>query len=205
VTAYPAASLPYPTTLGGTQVLFDGVPAPLLYASANQINAVVPYEVRAPVTKMTVQGAAGTDGPRAMPVADAVPAIFTFDSSGIGQAAVLNQDNTYNTVSNPAARGSIITFYATGTGLMNPPVADGSVTSTSLPPNRQPTPKLPISVQIRGQDAQVQYAGAAPGYVSGLLQVNVQVPTNINFGNLIPLSLTVGSFTSQLQVSIAAK
>jgi len=35
--------------------------------------------------------------------------------------------------------------------------------------------------------------------------VNVQVPTNINFGNLIPLSLTVGSFTSQLQVSIAAK
>jgi len=53
------------------------------------------------------------------------------------------------------------------------------------------------------QYAQVQYAGAAPGYVSGLLQVNVQVPTTINFGNLIPLSLMVGSYTSQLQVSIA--
>jgi uncharacterized protein (TIGR03437 family) len=186
----------------GTQVLFDGLPAPMLYASANQINAVVPYEVKAPITKMTVQGAAGTDGPRAMPVADAVPGIFTYNSSGIGEAAVLNQDGTYNSIANPAARGSVITFYATGAGLMNPPVADGAVSPLSLP---LPQPKLPVSVQIRGQDAQVQYAGAAPGYVSGLLQVNVQVPTTINFGNLIPLSLMVGSYTSQLQVSIAAK
>jgi uncharacterized protein (TIGR03437 family) len=205
VTAQPAASAPYPTTLGGTQVLFDGVPAPLLYASANQINAVVPYEVKAPVTEMTVEGAAGTDGPRAMPVAGAVPAIFTYNSSGIGEAAVLNQDGTYNSIANPAVRGTVITFYATGTGLMNLPVADGSVTPVSLPPNQLPTPKLPVSVQIRGQDSQVQYAGAAPGYVSGLLQVNVEVPTTINFGNLIPLSLMVGSYTSQLQVSIAAK
>jgi uncharacterized protein (TIGR03437 family) len=88
---------------------------------------------------------------------------------------------------------------------MNPPVPDGSLASLSSPPSQQPAPKLPVSVQIRGQDAPVQYAGAAPGYVSGLLQVNVQVPTTINFGNLIPLSLTVGSSTSQLQVSIAAK
>ncbi|MGA2271405.1 MAG: SBBP repeat-containing protein [Bryobacteraceae bacterium] len=202
VTAYPAASAPYPTKLGGTEVLFDGVPAPILYVSANQINAVVPYAVKAPATNMKVNGAAGTDGPRAMPVADAVPAIFTYNSSGIGQAAVLNQDNTYNSIANPAVRGSVITFYATGAGLMNPPVADGSLAPLFLP---LPAPKLPVSVQIRGQDAPVQYAGAAPGYVSGLLQVNVQVPTNINFGNLIPLSLTVGSFTSQLQVSIAAK
>ena len=203
VTAYPAASATYPTTpLGGTQVFFDGMPAPLLYVSANQINAVVPYGVKAPVTEMTVKGAAGTDVPREMPVADAVPAIFTYNSSGIGEAAVLNQDGTYNSIANPAVCGSVITFYATGTGLMNPPVADGAVSPMSLP---LPQPKLPVSVQIRGQDSQVQYAGAAPGYVSGLLQVNVQVPTTINFGNLIPLSLMVGSYTSQLQVSIAAK
>ena len=205
VTAQPAASASYPTTLGGTQVLFDGVPAPMLYASANQINAVVPYEVKAPVTEMTVKGAAGTDGPRAMPVADAVPAIFTYNSSGIGEAAVINQDGTYNSIANPAPLGSVITFYATGAGLMNPLATDGSVTSLSLPPDQQLKPKLPVKVQIRGQDSQVQYAGAAPGYVSGLIQVNVQVPTTINFGNLIPLSLMVGSYTSQFQVSIAAK
>jgi uncharacterized protein (TIGR03437 family) len=32
-----------PTQLGGVQVLFDGVAAPLLYASSNQINAIVPF------------------------------------------------------------------------------------------------------------------------------------------------------------------
>ena len=30
------------TTLGGVSVLFDGAPAPLLYASASQINVLVP-------------------------------------------------------------------------------------------------------------------------------------------------------------------
>jgi uncharacterized protein (TIGR03437 family) len=38
-----------------------------------------------------------------------------------------------------------------------------------------------------------------------MLQVNVQVPTTINFGNLVPLSLTVGNYSSQFQVSIAVK
>jgi hypothetical protein len=33
------------TILGNTQVLFDGVAAPLIYVSANQINAIGPYEL----------------------------------------------------------------------------------------------------------------------------------------------------------------
>jgi endo-1,4-beta-xylanase len=33
------------TNLGGTQVLFDGVPAPLIYALTGQSSAIVPYEV----------------------------------------------------------------------------------------------------------------------------------------------------------------
>jgi hypothetical protein len=32
----------YPTLLAGTQVTFDGIPAPLLYVSASQINTVTP-------------------------------------------------------------------------------------------------------------------------------------------------------------------
>jgi hypothetical protein len=34
-----------PTTLGGIQVTIDGTPAPLLYVSATQINAVVPLKL----------------------------------------------------------------------------------------------------------------------------------------------------------------
>jgi uncharacterized protein (TIGR03437 family) len=39
-----------PTTLAGIEVLINGVPAPLLSAGPNQLNAVVPYEVAASAT-----------------------------------------------------------------------------------------------------------------------------------------------------------
>jgi uncharacterized protein (TIGR03437 family) len=192
----------FPTTLGGVRVLFDGVPAPMLYVGPTQINAIVPNGIKSPVTQMTVQNGILSDGPHALPVAPAVPAIFTANSAGFGQAAVLNEDGTYNSVSNPAARGSTITFWAVGAGVMNPAVTDGAVSPGSLP---LPVPQLPVTVQIRGVDAIVQYAGAAPGYVAGLLQVNVRVPDSVNFGNSVPLTLLVGGQPSQFNVTIAVK
>jgi uncharacterized protein (TIGR03437 family) len=59
-----------------------------------------------------------------------------------------------------------------------------------------------VTVSTRGVDAVVQYAGAAPGYVSGLLQVNVVAPTSIDFGNLVPLMVNLGSFGSRTNVTI---
>jgi uncharacterized protein (TIGR03437 family) len=188
-------------SLAGVTVSFDGVPAPLLYVSATQINAVIPYGLSAATTQMTVTYDGQSYGPIVLPVAAAVPAIFTATQSGHGQAAVLNQDGTLNSIANPAARGSVITFFAEGAGVMNPGVSDGSVsTGPTLP-----VPALPATVSIRGVDAVVQYAGAAPTYVSGLLQVNVVVPTSIDFGNLVPLMLNLGSFGSQPDVTIALK
>jgi uncharacterized protein (TIGR03437 family) len=187
---------------GAPAVTFDGIPAPVLYAGANQINAVVPYGVGSASTQMTVQFNGQSYGPIAMPVAAAVPGIFTLDGSGHGQAAVLNQDGTLNSISNPAARGSIITFFACGAGLMTPAVADGTISPLTVP---LPAPVLPVTVAIRGVTSTVQYAGAAPGYVSGLLQIDVQVPTSIDFGNLVPLMLNLGSFSSQLDITIALK
>jgi uncharacterized protein (TIGR03437 family) len=203
VIAQPVPGSAYPTLLGGTRVLFDGVPAPLLYVAANQVNAVVPYGIKSPVTEMTVERGGISDGPRPLPVAPAVPGIFTANSAGFGQAAVLNEDGSYNSVANPAARGSIIVFYAVGAGAMTPPVGDGAVSPESLP---LPMPQLPVTVQIRGVDAGVPlYAGAAPGFVSGLMQVNVRVPDSINFGNSVPLTLLVGGQASQSNVTIAVK
>ncbi len=189
------------TSLAGVTVTFDGIPAPLLYVSTMQINAVVPYGLTAASTQMTVAYNGQSYGPVPMPVAAAVPAIFTATQTGHGQAAVLNEDETLNSIANPAARGSVITFFAEGAGAMSPSVSDGSVTGSS----NLPMPALAVNVSIRGITATVQYAGAAPGYVSGLLQVNVVVPTSIDFGNLVPLMLTVGNYTSQLDVTIALK
>jgi uncharacterized protein (TIGR03437 family) len=169
---------------------------------ANQVNAVVPYGIQSPSTQMTVQRGGISDGPRALPVAPAVPGIFTANSAGFAQAAVLNEDGSYNSVANPAARGSIIVFYAVGAGAMTPPDSDGALSPGSLP---LPAPRLPVTVQIRGVDATVLYAGAAPGYVSGLMQVNARVPDSINFGNSVPLTVLVGGQASQFNVTIAVK
>ena len=62
---------------------------------------------------------------------------------------------------------------------MTPGVLDGTISPATLP---LPVPVLPVSVTIRGVPARVTYAGVAPGYISGLLQVNIEVPSNIKFG-----------------------
>lgn len=67
--------------LGHTQLLFDGVPAPLLYAGTSQINALVPFAVRKTTNVVLRRGGIDT-GPISLPVADAVPGIFTIDGTG---------------------------------------------------------------------------------------------------------------------------
>ena len=112
-------------------MFFDGVAAPMLYAGPNQVNAIVPYGIKSPTTQLTVQRGGITDGPRPLPVEAAVPGIFTANSAGFGQGAVVNQDGTYNSAANPALKGSVIVFYAVGAGAMSPPMADGAVAGRS--------------------------------------------------------------------------
>ena len=187
-------------SLASTQVLFDGTPAPMIYAGPNQVSAVVPFTLTNPTTEVQVvnQGMASAAFP--MSVIAATPAIFTADSSGGGQAAALNQDYSLNSDSNPAAAGSIVLLYATGAGQMTPAQADGSVTGY----DNLPQPVLPVKVSIGGVPAQVLYAGAAPGMVAGVMQINVQVPAAVPSGDNL-VSLTVGKTASPQSVTIAVQ
>ena len=189
------------TALLETSVLFDGTPAPLLYAGLTQINAIVPYEVSGKSsTQLQIVNQGQTIGAQLLTVAPAVPAIFSLDSSGAGPGAILNQDSTVNSASNPAARGSVVALFATGAGQTDPPGVDGQVTGTALP-----SPLLSVSVQIGGVGAQVLYAGAAPALVSGVVQVNAIVPVNAPSGPAVPITLTVGATPSPAGVTLAIK
>jgi len=106
-----------------------------------------------------------------------------------------------NSVANPAAKGSVVLIYATGEGETDPQVADGWLASSQV----LPRPKLPVAVKIGGLDAEVLYAGAAPGMVVGLLQVNVGVPPTVAAGNAVPVLLTVGNAVSQPGVTLALR
>jgi uncharacterized protein (TIGR03437 family) len=189
------------SSLNGAQVLFDGKPAPMIYGSAYQANVIVPYEVanQATTTIALQYGGVTTKG-WSVPVAAAAPGIFTIGGAGAGQAAVLNQDNSVNGVSNPAARGSVVQIYATGEGQTSPSGVTGSVIGSNLK-----RPVLPVTVSIGGQDALVQYAGSAGGSVAGLLQVNAVVPQGTTPGAEVPVTVSVGGVPSQTSATVAVK
>ena len=163
-----------------TVVLFDGKPATLFYTGATQINALAPSTLTpGGNTEVSIQvdGSAAADW--FAPVASAAPAIFTM-ANGTGPAAANNQDGSINSASNPAARGSVVSLWATGQG------ADSSN----------------ASVTIAGYQAQVLYAGPAPG-LPGLMQINVQVPAGFLPPGTQPVVLTVGTAQSQPGVTLA--
>jgi len=186
--------------LEGTKVLFDGITAPMLYTSRGQIAAVVPYGVAGRSSaSMVVEYKGIRSNPVAVPVVAAAPGVFTVSGSGKGQASAANQDGSPNSAANPAARGTVVTFYVTGEGPVTPDGIDGKLTVAPWP---APTQK--VTVQIGGQPAGIQYAGAAPGLVAGLMQVNVVVPPGVSPG-AVEVTVTVGDAVSAGGVTIQVK
>jgi uncharacterized protein (TIGR03437 family) len=173
------------------QVMIGGVAAPLLYVSPTQINAVVPFAVSGSSVEIDVVYQGQTMASVTEQVAAASPAVFSADSGGGGQGAILNQDGSVNTHTNGAAPGSVVVIYATGAGLTTPASVDGVITTTPYP-----QPNLAVSLTIDGQPAQILYAGAAPSMVAGVMQINAVVPQNAEAVTYDQIVLTVGDFTS---------
>ncbi len=208
----------YPMGVGRTQVLFNGYAAPITAVAPNQINAIVPYEVDSGPAQVQVEVDAALSLAATVPVATAVPGLATLDMSGTGEAAVVNQDGSINSPGNPAPRGSIVSFYGAGMGdLYLPPIGQNATTLPSdyIPyfldgaltistPYPAPLPPTPVLVTIGGEQAQVQYAGAAPFLVNGVFQVNAQIPTDIAPGSAA-VALSVGGIASTQNVTVAVR
>jgi uncharacterized protein (TIGR03437 family) len=178
------------SSVSGVRVLFDGTPAPLLYVSGGQIAGIVPYAIAGKSsTQVVVEYRGQTSTTLTVPVTASSPAIFTINAAG--QGAILNQDNSVNGASNPAAAGSLVVIFATGEGQTDPGGVDGRIAATVFP-----KPALPVSVTIGGIDAQILYAGAAPGAVAGAFQINAQIPANVTPGQAVPVVLKVGAASS---------
>jgi uncharacterized protein (TIGR03437 family) len=193
------------TSLGGVQVLINGTPCPITFASALQVNAVVPYEVKGFVNATVLVNFLGQrSNGVTVSVATTVPGLFTQNASGTGPGAIQNSNITTNSPGNPAARGDVVVVYLTGEGETSPFGVTGKVTTVASAPPLTPSPLLPVSVTIGGQPAQWTFAGEAPSLVSSVLQVNVVVPTNIAPGDQ-SIVVTVGGNQSQQGVTVSVK
>jgi uncharacterized protein (TIGR03437 family) len=105
-----------------------------------------------------------------------------------------------NTAQSPAARGSVVQIFATGEGQTVPSGIDGKLAELPLA-----APVLAVTVMIGGRPATVTYAGAAPGLVAGVMQVNAVVPDDVTPGPSVPIMIRAGEFLSRDGVTLSVR
>ena len=187
------------TSLGESQVLFDGRPAPLFWVQDGQINAQVPYGVAGQAqTEVEVVYKGYSRGRVTVPVAEAAPGLFAIPGDP-ARGVIINQDWSVNSALYPAERNSIVTLFATGEGQTDPPGVEGKPATEPYP-----RPRLDVSLTIGGFAAEILYAGAAPGF-AGLMQINARVPGAFLPSGIQPVVLKVGQASSQPGVGIVIR
>jgi uncharacterized protein (TIGR03437 family) len=193
------------TTVGNTQVLFDGVPAPLLYVVQGQLSGVAPFALKGKTSSQVQVVYNNVKSPAiTVPVVSSSLSIATADGSGGGGGVTINADGTLNSASHPASVGDTIVIYAAYAG----PFANGvngtdGRTTTAAP---YPAPSGPVSVTIGGVAAtNIPYFGNAPTLLESVMQINVVIPAGVKSGASIPLSIAAGSTTSSGHTTIAVK
>jgi len=195
----PNSSGNYSTNLAGTVVYFGSFQAPILYTSATQVAAVVPFEVTGSTVQVFIQYQGNYTAPFPVSVAQSTPGIYTANLSGAGLAAAINLRNgagTYNTAANPANAGDYVELYLTGAGQTSPAGVDGQ------PYAGLAACALSSNVTLGGKSITPQYCGGIPGVIPGVTQVNVLIPSGLPAG-LVPVSVQVGGVSTQTGVTIA--
>jgi uncharacterized protein (TIGR03437 family) len=178
--------LPLPVHLADIEVLLDNQAVPLLFVSPQQINFVVPWN--APVfgtaELFVVSRSTGQVlGTVNIPMAEASPALFTLTSTGSGQVAALNSDDTVNGPSTPVGAGTVISMYGTGQGRLAGAPPDGAPAQGIISTEERPRV---ILNGVAVPDDHVLFSGLAPGFV-GVWQINVRIPETQASGNAVPV------------------
>jgi uncharacterized protein (TIGR03437 family) len=196
------------STLGNTQVLFDDVATPLYYSvNANGIGQVAgfaPFNLANKTqTNVKVVYNGVSSPPVSLFVLDAVPGLFTADTSGGGQGSFLNQDLSVNSSSNPESPGNLIVLYGGGAGQTTPGGRDGALSGIGGPLAKF---TLPVKVFIDGIAAtDIPYSGPAPGLVEGVFQINVRIPAGVRHNANVPVIVQIEDKQTQPGVTIATK
>jgi uncharacterized protein (TIGR03437 family) len=179
-----AGSLPLPLAMQGVSVTVNGVPAPLLYVSPEQINIQIPYETGAGTAVVGVDNN-GQVAAYSFPVAPSGPGIFPNAFIDPAGAAVTS-----------APRGGILTLFITGDGDASPPVTTGAPPPADTPVASLPAPRFPVTVTVGGVPAATPFLFiGVPTWSVGVTQINFMVPPGAPLGPQ-PVVVTAGSVAS---------
>jgi uncharacterized protein (TIGR03437 family) len=162
-----ANEFPIPKALAGATVTVNGTAAPVLYASPTQVNFQVPFEATPGAATVSLSVNGSVAGSITIPLFTTAPGIFLESN---GDAAVVNQDGSINSASQPAPAGTVVSAWLTGLGLLNPALPSGAAA-----PTNPPSTVSGVTATVGGVPATIQFAGGAPGF-AGVYQVNVQIP-----------------------------
>jgi len=178
--------------LSAATVQFDGISAPILFASSSQLNLQVPWELQGESSSwVTATANSVISLPQPAPVGLTDPGIFSLGAPESGQGAIVNLAGIVVDANSPAHAGDYLEIYATGLGAVTNTPQTGAVALVT------PLSYLigNATVTIGGVAAPVIFAGLAPGYV-GLYQVNAQVPPGVAAGDAVPVILSTGAIAS---------
>ncbi len=194
----------FSTNIGNTQVFFDAIPAPIIYASSGQTSVMVPYGIAGRTqTNVVVSYMGMQSGTIPYNVVQVSPGLYTLNQAGSGPGAILNQDFSLNSSANPAAKGTVVQVYMTGEGVTQPASTDGGIAPINGTGLNKPVQM--VTATVGGVAATVQYAGSAPGIVYGVMQVNVLIPAGAPSGAAVPIQVAVAGVNSQNNVTVAVK
>jgi len=189
-------STPLPTNLFGLTVTLNQLPLPLLYVSATQVNAQIPFDFTGSgsLQVLTPNGSTTVN----VTVSNVAPAIFAIPFGQSFLPAATHASGVIVSASVPAQPGEFISIYMTGLGRVNGGINAGD----AAPSSPLLTTVAPVQVQLgTGAPIPSTFAGLAPGFV-GLYQVNFQVPQLAS--GTYALTVLAGSATSNpLPLTIA--
>ena len=160
--------------LGGVSVKFtvnnsttEGIP---YYVSSTQLAVIIPSAT--PIGSGTLTVTYNNQSSAAFPIQIVQSAfgILTMNGTGFGQAAVLDTNFAYISLTNAANEGAFVSFWGTGLG------ADQN-DETRLITNQQNQTTVPFEFYIGNKRAEVLYHGRSQ--YPGLDQVVVNVPTGV--------------------------
>jgi uncharacterized protein (TIGR03437 family) len=199
----------FPTSFKGVTVTFNGLPSPILYTDARQINLQVPFEVAGqteltmqissqfaatPLSESYILGVVARQPSALLSTTNFEAPIFgrlSCDGTVYGGlfALAVNADGTVNSCANPAPKGSMVKIFVNGLGVTSPPLSTGAI-NTASPPVITP------AVGSNTFQAPATLTRAAPGTISSVAEVTILVSSP---GPVVTLPLGVAGARAREQ------